>query len=340
LFDRPPLTDAAIAAALRDRYGIETTALEFLALGHDANAWAFRGRGGSRDVFVKIRRAIDPARLTVIRFLSDSEIGEVVAPLATKGGDLSIRLDGLSLVAYPFLDAPIAADAGLTDEQWVAYGDVVGRLHRTVLPREIRDALPAEDFVPKAFAGLGAVQAAVDADASDDPTRREQAAQWRAHQEEIDGVVRRATELSSALRERVGEAEANAASFVPCHGDVHTHNVLVDPGGSLHVVDWDELSMAPPERDLMFVLGSPIGLAPGEREAGLFLRGYGPIEVDPVRLAYYHVDWAIQDLVGYAERVLVTDFGPASRAEALRIFMSIFDPGGEVEVALERGADF
>jgi hypothetical protein len=26
--------------------------------------------------------------------------------------------------------------------------------------------------------------------------------------------------------------------------------------------------MAPPERDLMFVLGSPIGLAPGEREHG------------------------------------------------------------------------
>jgi hypothetical protein len=62
--------------------------------------------------------------------------------------------------------------------------------------------------------------------------------------------------------------------------------------------------------------------------------GYGPVEVDPVRLAYYHADWAIQDLVGYAERVLVTDFGPASRAEALRVFMSIFDPGGEVEVAL------
>ena len=92
--------------------------------------------------------------------------------------------------------------------------------------------------------------------------------------------------------------------------------------------------MAPPERDLMFVLGSPIGLAPGEREAGLFLRGYGPIEIDPVRLAYYHADWAIQDLVAYAERVLVNDFGPESRAEALRIFISMFDPGGEVDVAL------
>jgi Ser/Thr protein kinase RdoA (MazF antagonist) len=66
MLDRPPLTDAQVAAALRDRDGIETTTLE-----------------------------------------------------------------GLFLVVYPFLDAPIAADAGLTDAQWVAYGDVVGRLHRT-----------------------------------------------------------------------------------------------------------------------------------------------------------------------------------------------------------------
>jgi hypothetical protein len=71
MLDRPPLTDAAITAALGERYGIETSTLEFLALGHDANAWTFRGRGGPRgEVFVKIRRAIDPARLAAERFLA------------------------------------------------------------------------------------------------------------------------------------------------------------------------------------------------------------------------------------------------------------------------------
>jgi len=74
MLDRPPITDAAIAAALRDHYAIETTTLEFLALGHDANAWTFRGRGGSRDVFVKIRRAIDPARLATVRFLEVPDV--------------------------------------------------------------------------------------------------------------------------------------------------------------------------------------------------------------------------------------------------------------------------
>jgi spectinomycin phosphotransferase len=86
----------------------------------------------------------------------------------------------------------------------------------------------------------------------------------------------------------------------------------------------------------MFVLGSPIGLAPGEREARLFLDGYGAVDVDPVRLAYYHAEWALQDVVGYAERVLSSDVGPESRAVALRIFLGLFDPNGEVEIALTR----
>ncbi len=93
---------------------------------------------------MKIRRAIDPARLAAVRFLRDSGIDELVAPLATDQGDLSTEVDGLFLIVSPFLDARDAADVGLTDEQWVAYGSIVGRLHRTLLPREMR--APREEF--------------------------------------------------------------------------------------------------------------------------------------------------------------------------------------------------
>jgi spectinomycin phosphotransferase len=114
---------------------------------------------------------------------------------------------------------------------------------------------------------------------------------------------------------------------------VHTHNVLVEPTGAIRVIDWDEALMAPRERDLMFVVGSPIGLAPGERELALFEAGYGPLGIDPERLAYYHLDWAVQDAAGYAEQTLLDDIGPESRAYALKVFLSIFDPDGEAEVA-------
>ena len=341
MLDRPPLTDDLISATLRDSYGIETEALEFLASGQDADAWTFGGRGHARgDVFVKIRRGIDPRRLAAVRWLRDSGIEEVVAPVPTIGGDLFVWIDGLPLTVYPFVEGREAAAIGLTDEQWRAYGAVVGRLHGAVLPPETRATLPIEDFLPKFLVRLGPVQTAVDAllEREADPARDRNlyvlAEGWHSHQADTEAVARRAKRLGAQLRERMVAGAVSPTAFVPCHGDVHTHNLLVDAGGSLHVVDWDDLVIAPPERDLMFVLGSPIGLAPGEREARLFLDGYGPVDVDPVRLAYYHAEWALQDVVGYAERVLSSDVGPESRAVALRIFLGLFDPDGEVEIAL------
>lgn len=86
----------------------------------------------------------------------------------------------------------------------------------------------------------------------------------------------------------------------------------------------------------MFVLGSPIGLPRGEREIALFSKGYGSLDVDLERLAYYHAEWAVQDLVGYADETLSAVGGPASRAKAFTIFRSLFDVGDEVEVALRQ----
>jgi spectinomycin phosphotransferase len=335
LLDRPPLTEAAIGAALRDRYGVETTTIDFLALGQDVLAWTFRGRGASgADVFVKVRAEIVPAKLAAVAFLRDSGIEEIVAPIRSVDGQHSARVDGLVLVVYPFVEAPAAVEVGLTDGQWIDYGRIVGRLHRTLLPREISEALPAEDWMPKALPRLGRIRTAVAA-GSDEPDRAELVALWRSHQAEIEAVAERAQDLGARLRNDAGaEADAGRETFVPCHGDIHTHNLLVDTTGTLHVIDWDEICMAPPERDLMFLLGSPIGLAPGTREADLFLRGYGPVAVDPVRLAYYHADWAIQDLVGYAEVVMLADVGSETRASAVRIFGGLLGPGDEVDVAL------
>ena len=56
MFDRPALRDEQIADVLATRYGMTVTAVEYLALGHDANAWAFRAStAGPGTVFVIMR---------------------------------------------------------------------------------------------------------------------------------------------------------------------------------------------------------------------------------------------------------------------------------------------
>jgi spectinomycin phosphotransferase len=334
MFDRPPLTDDRIAAALEEHYDLPIQALEFLALGHDARAWTFRAVTGSGEaVFVKIRRRVDAARLRLVRFLRDQGLDAIVAPIAASDGALSVAIDELRLIAYPFVNGGIAAELGLDDRQWVEYGRIVGALHATPLTAELQASLPAEQFRPAWISTLSRLCDAVGAYRGDDPVRLELVAFWQSHGDVIDRLTRRAETLGRSFGERLAQPRS-VMPFVPCHADIHTHNLLVDEAGALRVIDWDESLMAPRERDLMFVIGSPIGLAPGERELALFTAGYGKLDVDPELLAYYHTDWATQDILGYAEQVVLDDIGSESRAYALRIFVGLFEPGDEVEVAL------
>jgi len=332
MFDRPPITDDQIVATLRDRYAIRLTGLAFLALGHDAHAWTFRASTDRGDLFVKIRRRVDDARLRLVRFLHDQGLEAVVAPIAISDGDVSVAIDDLHLIAYPFVEGRLAAEVGLDDDQWVEYGRIVGALHSTRLSPELAATLAREQFRPNWTAQFERVRAGVNAYRGGDSVRGQLVDFWQSNRDGIEGLADRAQALGRSLAS--GHANSRTADlFVPCHGDIHTHNLLVEPNGALRVIDWDEALLAPRERDLMFVMGSPIGLAPGERELALFTGGYGPLDVDAQRLAYYHVDWAVQDMAGYAEQALLDDIGPESRGYALERFLSIFEPGGEVEVA-------
>jgi spectinomycin phosphotransferase len=336
MFDRPPLTDDAIANIVRGAYGRGVARISFLGLGNDAAASTFRADldGGDR-LFLKVRRRLDPSRLDACAYLFESGIEAVVAPMRTTSGELRVPIDGLFLVAYPYLEARQAVEVGLTDAQWIEYGSVVGRVHGTRFPAELEAALPHEAFVPGTLTRFEAVAADLDAAdpaPSDDASRTGLVELWRKERTRMRAIADRTRALATRLATRL--AADGSAAFVPCHGDVHTHNVLVDEGGSLRVVDWDEIVMAPRERDLMFLLGSPIGLPRGEREIDLFARGYGPLTVDSERLAYYHAEWAIQDFVGYADEAVAEGASPESRARALAILRSLFDPDGEADVAL------
>ena len=120
-----------------------------------------------------------------------------------------------------------------------------------------------------------------------------------------------------------------------CHADLHTNNVLVLADGSLAIIDWDEVMLAPPERDLMFVRGAVVAGVVTDRQATAFELGYGTGDADPLLIAWYRIDWAVQDLADFARRVLLDpDVGDATRAKALELFAYVVKPGGEVDTAI------
>jgi spectinomycin phosphotransferase len=104
-------------------------------------------------------------------------------------------------------------------------------------------------------------------------------------------------------------------------------------------VDWDETILAPRERDLMFVIGGISSKLVGPREEALFFQGYGATTVEPLALAYYRYVWAVGDIGAYGAEVFFRpDLGPATRRVAVDQFLSLFEPGEIVALAVASDA--
>lgn len=330
-----PPTNQALRAALRTGYGLAIDALEVETDGADSLAWTWRATTTSgRRLFVKLRSEVRPAAILVPRHLVTIGFEEVVAALPTLDGGAWLDVDGWTAVVMDLVEGETGFRAGLSLEAWRRLGAFSARLHAVELPAELRAIVRVEDFrsawTERALA-LDDRVAALDESSLDElglAVRR----RWIAERDTIRRLVSAVETLGGRIRARP-EAPPN----VLCHADFHAANVLVDRDGGLHVVDWDELVLAPRERDWMFVRGSVVAGRVSDEEADAFEAGYGPPAAapNPELLAWYRIDWAVQDVAGFAEEVLFEpDRDPPTRPRAARIFGDLFGPADEVAGAL------
>ncbi len=328
MLDPSPVPDAALLACAREQFGLAATAITFLPLGYDANAWAYRLEADER-YFLKVRRG-DAARpgLLAPRYVHDHNIEGVLAPLPARDGTLWARLGEFTVTLQPFVAGRDAWDSGLSDAQWVAFGELLRRTHALPVPPELAAHLVAETFTPDYLDYLPQLAARAHGPTPDDALGAELVAVWRANEATIAALRARTTALGEQLR----RAEQPR---VLCHADAHLGNVLVGDDGRLWLIDWDGAALAPRERDLMFVIG---GIADGQvspRQTELFRRGYGPVEPDATALAYYRCAWALQDIAAFGHTALLDDTaGEATRREALRLFAGYFEPMELMALAL------
>lgn len=327
----PNLAEEAIRRAVEANYGIPVARIRFLPLGADAYSAAFEvdAEGGLR-FFLKCRRdeGFSTRSLSVPRSLNDAGLPNILAPLPTAARALWTAVDGFTLSLFPFVEGRRAAEVGLVEAQWLELGKTVREIHAVRLSGPTLESVPREDFVPSRRAFLNVVPTLLERDDEHDELRDELADAWRSRHAVIGALMKRCDELARHLR-------AAPPPFVLCHADLHNWNVLVEPGGGIWIVDWDETILAPKERDLMFVVG---GIGRGlvrTEETGTFLRGYGEPTVGQLPLTYYRYAWALQDMAAYAEQVLLLkDWSESARREAVEGFLELFEPGQIVDIAL------
>ncbi|MCZ7472777.1 MULTISPECIES: aminoglycoside phosphotransferase family protein [unclassified Micromonospora] len=318
MIDKPDIDERTLAAEVAAAWPVDVVDLVFMPVGLDGQAWAYRVEtsDGGR-YFLKVRRGdFTPAAVLLPGLLRAQGLRQVVAPLDRPDDGAGRGFGDYRLLLYPFHDGGSLWGRGLTDRQWIEYGEFLGRLHRVTPSAEVAAVLPAETYRSSAAERLRTLggQAA---------TSEVLGAFWARH----GAALHRLAETVDDLASRVAPGQ-----HVICHADIHPGNLIADGDGPLHVVDWDAPILAPRERDLMFVYSADFGDHPiNGRRAELFREGYGPLEPDPVLLRYYRSERHLDDVAAFLGSILDPEASTESRANDLhwltRIAEAVAGPG-------------
>lgn len=339
MLKEPDLKDEEIVACLLEDYGLIAREVSFLPLGADRYTAVYHVVAGDETAyFLKLRQGnFNDISAALTRFLGDQGIEQVIAPLSTTTGQLQATLAGsesaskatFKTTLYPFVAGQNGYETALTDGQWRDFGFALRALHAVQLPPTLLQHLKRETYSPQYRASARLfLNRAADA-VFIDPLAGELAAFLLAKRDEILYLVERAGQLAQAQ-----QSKARSTRFVLCHADVHAGNILIDTGGHIYIVDWDEVILAPKERDLMSIGASLLGdWRPPQEEESHFYRAYGPTEVDLTGIAYYRYERIIQDIVATCEPLFSAAGSLEDRQRSFGYLKSNFLPGNTIEQA-------
>jgi spectinomycin phosphotransferase len=323
----PRILEEHLRTCLQDQYDLSPVTLEFLPRGKDYNAGVYRvvsEQGTAYLLKVTSRSLYEPSCL-VPRYLSNQGITSVVAPVPTKSHALWTKLVDWTVIVYPFLDGDTSL-TGMTKEQWKEVGTIFQRIHRVRLQPEGFQSLRKETFDPTGYTRWVRTFETqhLHSRHGGSASSRALRASWVAHQSTIHMGVTTLEKLAEGLK-------ARPFPYVICHADLHPANLLRDPAGHVFVIDWDEVMLAPKERDFIFVR---------EPQADAFWEGYGQREIDWMLLSYYLWERVVQDVIECAGQVCFRDdWAEETRAEVAQLFDQILaEEGGTIAAAYQASA--
>jgi spectinomycin phosphotransferase len=332
--EQPKIPEECLRACLQDHYDLSPVTLEFLPIGLDYNAGVYRVASEQGTLYllkVTSRPLYEPGCL-VPRYLNDQGITAVVTPVPTRSNALWTRAEDWTVIVYPFLDGDTSW-TGMTDEQWKEVGIIFQRIHQVMLPPSGFESLRKETFDPTEYARWVRAFETQHAQALDGESASERAlrSSWMAHQPIIHTVV-------TSLEKLAGVLQSRTLPYVICHADLHPANLLRDQLGHVFVIDWDEVMLAPKERDFLFVKESSADseALPG---APAFFQGYGQTDIDWIALTYFRYERVVQDLIVCTQEVFFRDdLGEGTKADSVQLFSAILAEGGEIDAASQASA--
>jgi spectinomycin phosphotransferase len=323
----PRILEERLRACLQDQYDLYPVTLEFLSLGHDYNAGVYRAASeqGTAYLLKVTSRSLYEPRCLVPHYLKNQGITSVVAPVPTRSGALWTVLSDWTVIVYPWISGDTSL-TGMTNEQWKEVGAIFKRIHQVMLPPFGFESLRKETFDPTVYTRwVRAFETQhLKPRLGESGSSRALRASWVAHQSTIHTGV-------TSLEKGAVVLKARPFPYVICHADLHPANLLRDRHGHVFVIDWDEVMLAPKERDFIFVR---------QQQTDAFWEGYGQREVDWMLLSYYLWERVVQDVIEYAQSVCFRDdWAEETKADVAQVFHEYLAEGGSnINAAYEASA--
>jgi len=205
----------------------------------------------------------------------------VLAPVAARDGELLHRLgDRYAVSVYPFVDGHSFAFGPYPDDLRNSALDLIAVLHRAT--PQVRNQVPRHVLHIAGWPDLDAFLQEPDRIWGGGPFAEGAHGLLLAHAADLAWLAAAFGRLAGAT------AAARAADPVVTHGEPHPANLL-SARGTLLLIDWDTVGLAPPERDLSLIIG----------ETGEGADRYQEVSGrahDPSVLTLYRARWYLDDL--------------------------------------------
>lgn len=283
-------------------WGLRAATLDYLPVGFGSHHWrADDSRGTRRFVSVddleagfqagpdtdSAFAALDRAYRTAAVLRDEAGLDFVVAPLPDDEGRIIRRLsDRYAVTSSPFVEGESSGFGqyeSLDDRRRM--GGVLGRLHAAT--ELVPNGLPrSEDFALPSRAALVEALHDLERPWSTGPFGEPARHLLRRNAHAVERRLAEYDELAARVRESSG-------SWVVTHGEPHRANVIRDPRGGVHLVDWDTTLIAPRERDLRMVLDRELT---GWDE---YVGAAGAVSLNQEALELYHRWWDLADVAIY-----------------------------------------
>ncbi len=299
----PPadFSEAELISVLREHWRLPASDLEYLPVGFGGFHWRVTSRAGRRWFATASRLGSDHdfadlsgAMATAVT-LAGRGLRFVLAPVPTASGQPVARpRPDYAITLFPFASGrPGQWGEVLTPADQNAVAGILAELHATTGDPGVAPVRPLE------LAGAGLL----------DESIRERGRSWRGgpfseparqllsdHAAGLAGALARFRDLAASL-------SADGRAPVLTHGEPHSGN-LIRRGAGFLLIDWDTAGLAPPERDLWW-------LVPGSGDAA---RRYAELTgraVSMPAVTFYRLRWDLDDISSF-----LAEFRRAAREDA------------------------